>query len=76
MPKDLKSSIGDTTAAALARPDQVRGFLTSFRRLTDQVRPRMDETVLKAIGNTDRSRQSLGCHNLPLTIEATLLKQD
>jgi hypothetical protein len=64
-----------TTTEALSRLEQVRGFLKSFARLTDEVRPRLDEAALKAIGNTERSMQTLGFHNIPLIVEGTLLKQ-
>jgi len=65
-----------TTADALARLEQIRGFLASFARLTDKVRPGMDRAALKAIGNTDREMQTLGFYNVPLLVEATLLKQN
>ena len=64
-----------TTAEALKRLEQIRGFLNSFARLTDDVRPRMSAATLKAIGNTDRSMQTIGFYNVPLMVEATLLKQ-
>ena len=65
-----------TTADALARLEQIRGFLASFARLTGKVRPGMDRAALKAIGNTDREMQTLGFYNVPLLVEATLLKQN
>lgn len=65
-----------TIAEALARLEQIRGFLASFARLTDKVRPGMDRAALKAIDNTDREMQTLGFYNVPLLVEATLLKQN
>jgi hypothetical protein len=35
----------------------------------------MDDTALKAIGNMSPEMQTIGFHNIPLTVEATLLKQ-
>lgn len=60
---------------ALGRLQQMRGFLESFRRLTEQVRGRVDRTQLQAVGNTGTDVQTIGFHNIPLIVEGTVLKQ-
>ena len=64
-----------TTAKGLSSLDRIREFLTSFRTLTREVGPRMDPAELKAIGNTNGGVQTIGFHNIPLDVQATLLKQ-
>ncbi len=54
----------------------MRGFLDSFKKLTDRVRDQIPDSNLQAAGNTGRSMQSLGFYNIPLGVEGTLLKQD
>lgn len=61
---------------ALQRLAQIRSFLASFRDLTDQVRRQLSPTQLQTLGNTGREIQTIGFHNIPLTVEGTLLKQD
>lgn len=68
---DRSYSVGQ----ALERLEQVRGFLRSFRRLTEEVRPQFDESQLRAI-DTSAEMQTIGFHNIPLVIEGTLLKQE
>jgi hypothetical protein len=64
-------------AEALSRVEQVRGFLESFRNLTERLREekRVSEEELGAFGNTSREMQQLGFHSIPVQIEGTLLKQ-
>ena len=67
---------------SMALPDgrerltQIRGFLDSFERMTGRVRARLSAADLKAIGNTSRELQTIGFHNIPLRVEAVLLKQE
>lgn len=63
-------------AAALERLEQMRGFLESFRDLTQRARGRLTAADLRAAGNTSREMQGIGFHNIPLVVEGTLLKQD
>ncbi len=65
-----------TLGAALSRLDQTRGFLASFRELTERVRGRLLAADLRSIGNTGWEMQNLGFHNIPIVVEGTLLKQD
>jgi hypothetical protein len=67
---------GFTTDAALERLEQVRGFLSSFRQITNQARGRIAESELEEAGNTSRVMQTVGFHNIPLVIEGTLRKQE
>lgn len=61
---------------ALQRLAQMRSFLASFRGLTEQVRGQLSSAQLDKLGNTGRDMQTIGFHNIPLTVEGTLLKQD
>jgi hypothetical protein len=61
---------------ALRRLDQMRGFLSSFERLTDRVRNRLGRDELQAAGNTESDMQMIGFHNIPLEVEGLLVKQD
>jgi hypothetical protein len=61
---------------ALQRMTQMRGILESFRQLTEKTRNRLSESELRSIGNTSREMQTIGFHNIPLTIEGTILKQE
>jgi hypothetical protein len=61
---------------ALSRLSQLRDFLGSFKQLTARVRGRLTAAELGAVGNTDVEMQSIGFHNIPLTVEGTLIKQD
>ena len=72
-PQDFDSH---TIAEALGRLEQMRGFLSSFNRLTDRARSLLNEAELRTIGNTSGEMQTIGFHNIPLTVEGTLLKQD
>jgi len=63
-------------APALERLEQMRGFLKSFRNLTQRARGKLTAADLRAAGNTSREMQSIGFHNIPLVVEGTLLKQD
>lgn len=54
----------------------MRGFLESFRDLTQRARGRLTAADLRAAGNTSREMQGIGFHNIPLVVEGTLLKQD
>jgi hypothetical protein len=67
---------GLNASEAVARLDQIRGFLVSFRQLTRAVESRIDPPVLKAIGNTDGGMQTIGFTNIPLRVEGTILKQE
>ena len=67
---------GFAADAALERLEQVRGFLNSFRELTNQVRGRLTQSELGKAGNTARVMQTIGFHNIPLVIEGTLRKQE
>lgn len=60
---------------ALYRLDQINGYLDSFRALTEMSRSQLSEEELQGIGNTGRDVQSLGFHNIPLTVEGALRKQ-
>lgn len=71
--RDFEESF--TTAAALQRLEQMRGFLKSFGVLTDKVRRQPDRSILEDVGNTGSEMQTIGFHNLPLVIEGTILKQ-
>lgn len=62
--------------SALKRLEQVRGFLNSFRQLTDDVRRGQPSSELLKTANTSREVQTIGFHNIPLVIEGTLLKQE
>jgi hypothetical protein len=62
-------------APALDRLEQMRGFLASFRELTERVRTRLSRAELEAIGNTGWEMQHIGFSNLPLILEGTVLKQ-
>ena len=64
-----------STAQAMRSVESIHDFLSSFRHLTDAVRPRMKPGELQAIGNTGREMQMIGFHNAPLAVQATLLKQ-
>jgi len=64
-----------TTAEALRRLEQMRGFLRSFGLLTSKVRRQLSQSELNAIDNTGLDLQTLGFHNIPLIVEGTLLKQ-
>ncbi len=72
-PRDFEESF--TTAAALQRFEQMRGFLKSFSVLTDRVRRQPGPSMLEGVGNTGLEMQTIGFHNIPLVIEGTLLKQ-
>jgi hypothetical protein len=61
---------------ALSRLNQMRGFLSSFERLTDRVRDRLRPDELRTIGNTESDMQMIGFHNIPLEVEGLLLKQE
>jgi hypothetical protein len=61
---------------ALQRLAQMRSFLASFRDLTDHVRRQLSATQLQTLGNTGRDVQTIGFHNIPLTVEGTILKQE
>ncbi|HEY5564558.1 MAG TPA: hypothetical protein VIL33_03140 [Rhodothermia bacterium] len=65
-----------SSGQALQRLEQIRSFLTSFSRLTEQVRGRLNQARLQAIGNTGAEMQTIGFHNIPLVVEGTLLKQE
>lgn len=65
----------DSSAPALQRLDQIRGFLNSFKQLTVRARARLTEADLRSAGNTSGAMQSIGFHNIPLVVEGTLLKQ-
>ena len=67
---------GFTTDAASERLEQVRGFLSSFRQITNQARGRIAESELEKADNTARAMQTIGFHNIPLVIEGTLRKQE
>jgi hypothetical protein len=67
---------GFTADAALERLEQVRGFLNSFRQLTNQVRGQLAQSELQQAGNTAPVMQTIGFHNIPLVIEGTLRKQE
>ena len=54
----------------------MRGFLNSFRQLTNQVRGRLAHSELQKPGNTAPVMQTIGFHNIPLVIEGTLRKQE
>ena len=61
---------------AVRRLEQMRGFLNSFERLTDRVRNRLGRDELQAVGNTESDMQMIGFHNIPLEVEALMVKQD
>lgn len=65
-----------TTEQALQRLEQTRGFLKSFRLLTSRVRGQLTQSELREIGNAGPEMQTIGFHNIPLTVEGTLLKQE
>lgn len=65
-----------SSGQALQQLEQIRSFLTSFSRLTEQVRGRFNQAQLQAIGNTGAEMQTIGFHNIPLLVEGTLLKQN
>lgn len=65
-----------TSEEALRRLTQMQGFLDSFRTLTDKAHDSLTAAELKSVGNTDASMQTIGFHNIPLVVEATVLKQD
>ena len=67
---------GYSSDQALARLTQVRSFLDSFSRLTEQARGRLSRAELEAIGNTGAEMQTIGFHNIPLVVEGTILKQE
>ena len=73
-PDDFARSF--TADAALERLDQVRGFLNSFRQLSNQVRGQLAQSELQKAGNTAPVMQTIGFHNIPLVIEGTLRKQE
>jgi len=73
-PQDFTSNF--SADQALQRLAQMRSFLASFRDLTDQVRHQVSATQLQTLGNTGRDIQTIGFHNIPLTVEGTLLKQE
>jgi hypothetical protein len=61
----------------LEGPDEFdRGFLNSFRQLTNQVRGQLAQSELQQAGNTAPVMQTIGFHNIPLVIEGTLRKQE
>jgi len=62
--------------SALERLEQTETFLESFRKLTNVSRTKVPPDELLKIGNTGSEMQDIGFHNIPLTIEGTLLKQD
>ena len=72
----VEFSQGYSVVQGLEALDRIRGFLDSFNKLTDRVRDQIPDSDLRAAGNTSRSMQSLGFHNIPLGVERTLLKQD
>ena len=72
-PQDFDSQ---SIEEGLRRLEQIRGFLRSFNRLTDRTRGALNEAELRAIGDTDPTMQTIGFHNIPLTVEGTLMKQD
>jgi hypothetical protein len=61
---------------ASQRLDQIRGFLASFRTLTQRSRSTLSKKELDAIGNTGAEMQTIGFHNIPLVVEGTILKQE
>lgn len=67
---------GYSSDVALQRLAQVQTFLASFRRLTRRVSRTLPPTELSAIGNTSAEMQTIGFHNIPLTVEGTILKQE
>ncbi len=72
-PQDFDSH---STEEGLQRLEQMRGFLRSFSRLTEQTRGAVSEAELRTIANTDSTMQTIGFHNIPLLVEGTLMKQD
>ena len=67
---------GYSSNQALQRLTQIRGILESFRQLTQKTRSSLSQPDLQAIGNTGGEMQTIGFHNIPLTIEGTILKQE
>src|SRR4249919_3834844 len=65
-----------SSSEALKRLEQTRGFLNSFRRLTQEARGRLNQAQLQAVGNTGSEIQTIGFHNIPLVVEGTILKQE
>jgi hypothetical protein len=65
-----------SSARGLQRLNQLRGFLESFKQLTERSRGVIDPKELQAIGNTSREMQTIGFHNIPLVIEGTILKYE
>lgn len=65
-----------SSEVALGRLTQIQSFLASFRQLTMQARIVLPEAQLQSAGNTGAEMQSIGFHNIPLTVEGALLKQD
>jgi hypothetical protein len=62
--------------SALQNLTRMQSFLVSFRGLTDRVRGSLDENALRTIGNTSGETQTLEFHNIPLSVEGTILKQN
>ncbi len=61
---------------ALAAVVTVRGALASFEQLTYDVHDKLPKKRLAEIGFTDPEMQTIGFHNLPGTLEGTLLLQE
>lgn len=67
---------GYSSDQALRRLTQMQSFLASFSQLTEQARGKLTAAELDAVGNTSAEMQTIGFHNIPLTVEGTVLKQD
>jgi hypothetical protein len=73
-PEEFTSGYGSDLA--LKSLTQIQSFLVSFRGLTERVRGSLNEAELRAIGNTSGEMQTIGFHNIPLTVEGTILEQN
>ncbi len=72
----LEFSNAYSSEQALERLTQMRGFLDSFRQLTERARSRLSRAELQGAGNTSGEMQTIGFHNIPLVVEGVVLKQD
>ncbi|MBD2179885.1 hypothetical protein H6S82_06040 [Planktothrix sp. FACHB-1355] len=63
-------------ANSLMRIKQIQGALTSFRTLTARSKPKLGQTAIATIGNTDPETQTLGFTNWVGAVEGTVRQQN
>ncbi|MFB2922296.1 MULTISPECIES: hypothetical protein [Aerosakkonema] len=63
-------------ANSLTRIKQIQGALTSFRTLTQRSKPKLGQTAIASVGNTDPDTQNVGFSNWVGAVEGTVRQQN